>query len=357
MRQRVALYFKFAFFVLAGALLVFAIHMTLFVMNPASKAKEFKEVLISEGATFRSVATELRKDGIISDVNSFIVLGRIKGVTRKIRAGFYSFNTQMRPLEVLDVLKQGKIIEYQVVIPEGYDMDKVAGAVAATGIVTKEEFLKKASDPAFVHSLGIAGNTLEGYLFPATYFFPKGLTLEGMIKQMVTKFRGVFGDELKTRAAEIGMTEYQVVTLASIIEREAFLDSERMLISAVNHNRMKLGIPLQSDPTVIYSLERKGRWKGDLTKEDLRSDDPYNTYRHQGLPPGPIANPGKPSIIAALYPADVDYIYFVSKNDGTHYFSSSLAEHNRAVQKYQVMAKMENITSTQKKEGAWRKKK
>jgi UPF0755 protein len=345
MKIHLNIYLKVIIFLALGAAFVAAAHVSLFVLRPASGEKEYREVLIGEGSSFRSVARELEKEGVVSDSRTFAILGRLMGVDRKIRAGFYSFNTAMKPLEVLDVLQKGRIIEYQVVVPEGFDMVKIADALEAAGVTTKKEFLAKATDENYVRSLDLHGKSLEGYLFPATYFFPKGITLDGIIKQMVSKYHEVMGDDLKARAAELGMTELQVVTLASLIEREANLDSERLLISAVFHNRIKKDIPLQCDPTIIYALQMRGRWTGDLTKQDMRLKDPYNTYVNRGLPPGPIANPGKPSIIAALYPADVDYIYFVSKNDGTHYFSSNLAEHNRAVHKYQVMAKLENTTA------------
>lgn len=344
--SRRSIYFRATVLTVAGVLLAASVHLLLFVMRPASSTKEYREVLIPDGSSFRAVAKELKKDGIVRDATTFVLLGKIKGVTRKIRAGFYSFNTGMKPLEVIDILRKGKIIEYQVVIPEGYDIDKVAQAVEQSGAMSAKEFLARAEDPAFVHSLGIPGDTLEGYLFPATYFIPKGSNLDGILKVMVGKYRSTFNDSLKARATELGMTEHQVVTLASLIERETAVDSERLLVSAVFHNRLKLGMPLQCDPCVIYALERRGRWDGDITKKDLRIKDPYNTYVNKGLPPGPIANPGKPSIIAALYPANVDYIYFVSKNDGTHYFSNNLKSHNQAVEKYQVLAKMQNYTST-----------
>lgn len=345
---------RFTSFIIGGLVLAACIHTTLFIMIPASGTKEYKELLIPEGSSFRAVAVELKKNGLITDKTTFIILGKLKGVTRKIRAGFYSFNTGMKPLDIIEILRRGKIIEYQVVLPEGFDIEKVADAISKSGVVTRDEFVARAKSPDYVQGLGLDGNTLEGYLFPATYFFPKGITVDGMIKQMVSKYHAVFDESLKARAAAIGMTELQVVTMASLIERESAVDSERLLISAVFHNRLKQGIPLQCDPCVIYALQRHGRYFGDLNKENLRFKDPYNTYVYKGLPPGPIGNPGKQSIVAALYPADVDYIYFVSKNDGTHIFSSNLSAHNRAVHQYQVlakiekMAKMENLSSSVK---------
>lgn len=339
--------FRFMFFIAGALLLVVGIHTALFIMNPASSNKVYKELLIPEGSSFRTVAAELKKNGLITDKTTFIILGKLKGVTRKIRTGFYSFHTGMKPLDIIEILRRGKIIEYQVVLPEGFDIEKVADAVSKSGVVTREEFMAKAKNPEYVKGLGLEGNTLEGYLFPATYFFPKGITVDGMIKQMVSKYHAVFNDSLKARAEEIGMTELQVVTMASLIEKESAVDSERLLISAVFHNRLKQGIPLQCDPCVIYALQRHGKYFGDLNKKNLRFKDPYNTYVYKGLPPGPIGNPGKQSIAAALYPADVDYIYFVSKNDGTHFFSNNLSAHNRAVHLYQVLAKMEKMEKMQ----------
>jgi len=348
--------FRFMFFITGALLLVLGIHTALFIMNPASGTKEYKELLIPEGSSFRTVAAELKKNGLVTDMTTFIILGKLKGVTRKIRAGFYSFNTGMKPLDIIEILRRGKIIEYQVVLPEGFDIEKVADAIAKSGVVTRDDFMAKAKNPDYVRGLGLEGSTLEGYLFPATYFFPKGITVDGMIKQMVSKYHAVFNESLRARAAAIGMTELQAVTMASLIEKESAVDSERLLISAVFHNRLKQGIPLQCDPCVIYALQRHGKYFGDLTRENLRFKDPYNTYVYRGLPPGPIGNPGKQSLVAALNPANVDYIYFVSKNDGTHFFSNNLAAHNRAVHEYQVlakeekMAKMENYTtSTQTK--------
>jgi len=348
MRGRGSIYKRLALFLVVVPVVVLSVHTTLFLLSTPSETKEYREVLITEGSSFRTVAEQLSNEGIITHKLTFIAIGRLLGVTKSIRAGFYSLNTGMRPLEVLDYLKKGRIIEYEVVVPEGFTIDKVAGVLDNAGLVKKEDFLAKATDPAYVRSLGLEGDTLEGYLFPATYYLPKGISLDGIIRRMVSKYKEVFGEELKKRAAEIGMTEREVLVVASLVEREAKQDTERPLISAVIHNRLRQGIPLQCDSTIIYYLERKGGWDGDLKKPDLRRKEPYNTYVIKGLPPGPIANPGKPSIMAALYPRDVDYIFFVSRNDGTHFFSSTLAEHNRAVQEFQKSLIMKNVTTVKK---------
>ncbi|HEY3346353.1 MAG TPA: endolytic transglycosylase MltG [Nitrospirota bacterium] len=338
---------KAAVAVVLLAVAALSVHTALFLTRPASSQKEMREILITDGSSFRSVAADLKKNGVITSSESFIILGKLTGVTRKIRSGFYQLDTGMKPMDIIKILKKGRIVEYEVVVPEGWDMEQVAQALQDSGVATKSDFLKKAFNAGYIHSLGLEGNSLEGYLFPATYFLPKGITLDGIIKQMVNRYRQVFNKDLKARAAELGMSELQVLTLASLIEKEARLDSERLLISAVFHNRIKQGIPLQCDPCVIYALQRNNVWHGDLNKKNMRYKDPYNTYVYRGLPPGPIANPGKPSIIAALYPADVEYIYFVSQNDGTHYFSNTLSEHNKAVKRY-LAARMENITSAVK---------
>lgn len=330
-----------AAFLVTGVAVAAAVHVGVFLLRVPSPAREFKEVLIAPGSSYRQVAAQLEEQGIITDRESFVVLGRLMGADKSIRAGFYSLNTAMRPLNVLDALKAGRIIEYQVVLPEGHTIQRAAELMEEAGLVGRHQFLALANDPEYVRGLGLDADTLEGYLFPATYYFPKGISADGIIKRLVSKYREVMNGDLKARAAEIGMTEHEAVTLASLIEREAMLDSERLLISAVFHNRLRRGMLLQCDPTVIYALQRKGKWGGNITRSDLRMKDPYNTYVHPGLPPGPIANPGKPSIISALYPADVDYIFFVSKGDGTHFFSSNLSEHNRAVRQYQIQAAAE----------------
>jgi len=347
MNTRALPLFRIALFVLLGVVMAVIVHFGGFMLRTPSNSREYKEILIQPGSSYRAAATLLEDRGIITNKEYFILLGRLMGVDKSIRAGFYSLNTAMRPMQVLDIIGSGRIIEYQVVFPEGHTILKAAEILDNAGLVNKYDFLKLATDPEYVRNLGLDAGTLEGYLFPATYYFPKGISADGIIRRLVSKYKEVMNDDLKARAAQLGMTEHQVVTLASLIEREAMIDSERQLISAVFHNRLRRRMPLQCDPTVIYALQRKGIWDGNIKRSDLRIKDPYNTYVHPGLPPGPIANPGKPSIIAALYPADVDYIFFVSRGDGTHYFSTNLADHNRAVREYQVLHNpaMNNRTS------------
>lgn len=221
---------------------------------------------------------------------------------------------------------------HPILIPEGLTMVQIAEIFGQQGLVDPHELLRLMKDPAFIASLGIKADTLEGYLYPDTYKFPRGIKPKEVITAMVEHLRQVYGPDLEARAQELKLTQHEVLTLASVIEKESGSNGEREEISAVFHNRLKKHIPLQSDPTVIYGLPS---FDGNIHKKDLSSPSPYNTYRIAGLPPGPIANPGIQSIRATLYPSDSRALYFVSKNDGTHQFSATLEEHNQAVEKYQ----------------------
>lgn len=211
-------------------------------------------------------------------------------------------------------------------------MAQIADLLAQQQITDRVEFLRLTKDAAFIKGLGIAADTLEGYLYPDTYKFPRPSAAKDVVRAMVDQLGQVFNEELRSRAKDLHLTQHEVLTLASVIEKETGAGDERPQISSVFHNRLKKRIPLQSDPTVIYGLTN---FDGNLHKKDLSHPSPYNTYRWTGLPPGPIANPGAHSIRAALYPVPSAYLYFVSKNDGTHQFSATLMEHNKAVEKYQ----------------------
>jgi UPF0755 protein len=263
---------------------------------------------------------------------AFVWLARYQSADRKIHAGEFELNPSMTPADILARLSVGQVVLHPVLVPEGLTMVQVADIFGQQGLVDRQELLRLMKDPAFIASLGIHADTLEGYLYPDTYKFPKGVTPKQVITAMVEHLRQVYGPDLETRAQELKMTQHEVLTLASVIEKESGSNGEREDISAVFHNRLKKHIPLQSDPTVIYGLPN---YDGNIHKKDLLSPSPYNTYRVTGLPPGPIANPGIQSIRATLYPSNSRALYFVSKNDGTHQFSATLAEHNEAVEKYQ----------------------
>lgn len=334
------------FFLLSlGLLLLFfilVIYWLLFV--PPSKTASTKVIFIKKGTHLKKVSEVLQQDGIIKNRHFFVLLTTILGKKTKVKAGEYEFHTQMLPLEVLDALVKGQVKPHLVTIPEGYTLSQIAQLLEDLNLVEKKGFLQKASSPAFINTLGLsqlAGPTLEGYLFPDTYHLFREMDPEEVIQMMVHQFKKVFGPDLANRTSELGISEREVVILASLIEKETPLPEEKPLISAVFQNRLKKKIPLQSDPTVIYGIKN---FSGNLTKEHLLRRTPYNTYLMIGLPPTPICNPGKESLLAAVHPAPVPYLYFVSKNDGSHYFSSDIEEHNRAVWKYQKYPRKNNLT-------------
>lgn len=291
-----------------------------------------KIVYISEGSTFQHVAGLLERERLIKSRSAFVLLGKAQEAERKIHPGEYELNAAMPPADILSKLLAGRVVLHSVTIPEGYTIVQIADVLAQQQITDRAEFVRLARDKAFVKSLGIAADSLEGYLYPDTYRFPRSTAAKEVIKTMVDQLGQIMTAEWQARAKDLHLTLHEVLTLASVIEKETGAGDERPQISSVFHNRLKKKIPLQSDPTVIYGLPN---FDGNLHKKDLSHPSPYNTYRWTGLPPGPIASPGAQSIRAALYPVPSPYLYFVSKNDGTHQFSATLVEHNKAVEKYQ----------------------
>ncbi len=313
------------------ALTVF-IHFYIALFVPPTKEKAWKEVQVTEGMSFKTIAGTLQKEGIIRYRGYFEIIGRLQGISRKVRMGYYGLNTSMSMWDVLEALRKGRIIEYEVVVPEGYNLYQIGWTLSKTPLISDpQQFIKLVKDKNFVHSLGVDADTLEGYLFPDTYYLPKGIKLEDIPKKMVLRYKAVFDDSYRARAQELGLTEQQVITLASIIEKEAKVSSERKFVSAVYHNRLKKGMRLQADPTAVYGTKA---WINKVTAKDLRRKSPYNTYLHKGLPPGPIANPGQGAILAALYPEPVDYLFFVAQGDGSHCFSNDYGTHEKAVGRY-----------------------
>ncbi len=289
-------------------------------------------VVIPPGAPFQQVATLLGREGLIKSRIAFILLGKVHDAERKIHPGEYELSPAMLPIDILGLLVGGRVVLHPVTIPEGYTMLQIADVLAQKQITDRAEFLKLVKDPGFIRTLGISAGTLEGYLFPDTYRFPRPSQAKDVVRAMVDQLGHVFNEAWRARAKDLDLTQHEVLTLASVIEKETGAGDERPQISSVFHNRLKRKIPLQSDPTVIYGLTT---FDGNLHKADLSHPSPYNTYRWTGLPPGPIASPGAQSIRAALYPVPSAYLYFVSKNDGTHQFSATLVEHNKAVEEYQ----------------------
>ena len=317
-------------------MLAFGTHVATFLAAPPGSGRVAGTFEIADREPLSQVAARLEREGLIRNRLYFVAFGRLTGSERALKPGEYALTTAMRPLEILDRFRRGMVILHSFTIPEGYTARQIAQALGEAGAGSPDDFLRLVGDPELIRSLGLDLPTLEGYLFPDTYAFPRRVETEEIVRRMVARFQAVYRREWDARAAELGMTRHQIVTLASIIEKETSAEAERPFISGVFHNRLRLRMPLQSDPTVIYATPA---FDGNLRKVDLRRDSPYNTYRRRGLPPGPIANPGQKALEAALYPVAVDYLYFVSKNDGTHQFSRSLREHNEAVNRFQRRGK------------------
>ena len=311
----------------------FIIDVFVYGSRPADTEAALQPLTIPSGQPFRRTTAALHQAGIITKPLKFKVLARLKGLDKQIKSGEFLLSAAMSPLEVLEVLVSGRVRLYKLTVPEGYNQEQIAALVAATGLAPAELFLKACTDPDLIKSKGITAKDLEGYLFPDTYYFPRPATPETIISAMVEKFWSVFNDEYKNRADQMNLSIHEIVTLASIIEKETGVAIERPLISSVFHNRLKKRMRLESDPTVIYGIEN---FDGNLTRKHLKTHTPYNTYRIKGLPPGPIANPGQEAIEAALYPAQSDYLFFVSRKDRTHHFSTNLSDHNKAVRRYQL---------------------
>jgi conserved hypothetical protein, YceG family len=285
---------------------------------------------IPVGSGPRQTIDLLAKNQVIDDADFFYRWVRYyKRVAGKFKAGELAFRDTMTPEEVLAVLLEGIPITHKITIPEGLRVDEIAQLFQAVGLADATEFEQMARDATFVQQHGLPGDTLEGFLFPETYQFQKHTPLAAILTTMIAQYQKVFTLSLRERAAELGWSELQAITLASIIEKETGVEEEKPIVSAVIRRRLALDMPLQMDPTVIYGVKR---FDGTVTRKDLQTAGPYNTYLNRGLPPGPIANPGLGALDAALNPSKTEYLYFVSKNDGSHTFSRTLAEHNRAVE-------------------------
>ena len=300
--------------------------------RPMSENTQTQIFEVKPGMTLKQVSQELFHQNLIRSANAFQTIAFIQDKEKLIKVGEYYISPSMLPNEILQRITSGKTVLQSVTIPEGYRITEIANLLEGRDLVDKNIFLQQAKNVDLLE--GIATGSLEGYLFPDTYHFGKRTTEIKIINKMVETFkeRALKQDFLK-RAEDLGFSFHEIITLASLIEKETGKDSERKQISSVFHNRLKKNMLLQTDPTVIYAIDV---FDGNIRKRDLKIDSPYNTYLYKGLPPGPIANPGLKSITAALYPADTSNLYFVSKQDGSHKFSATLNEHNLAVQKYQL---------------------
>ncbi len=305
--------------------------LTYYMMTSARGSDQDRIFFVLEGSTFRKVAEELESRKIIRQKGLFLICARLLGHGRNIKAGEYLLSSRMPPLTILHILSRGKIITHQVTIPEGYTRDQIARLLDEMGLLDADAFLAVTADADLVRHYGISSPTLEGYLYPDTYQFSRGLSARSVVDVMVERFFEVISP-YQDRIKASDLTLEQVVILASIVEKETGRAEERPMIADVFLNRLKRNMRLETDPTVIYGMEN---FDGNLKKKDLARPDPYNTYVIRGLPPGAIANPGEEAILAVLEPAETEYLYFVSKNDGSHHFSKTLSEHNRAVRIYQ----------------------
>lgn len=294
---------------------------------------ESTRVTIPPGASFRTVTDSVAAHGLIGSRLWFRVLARARGVDRRIQAGVYDLPAAAGAWQVLTLLKAGRIATERFTAPEGLTLLELGQLVAARLGIPTDSFLAAARDPGRLRAVDTPAATLEGYLLPETYTLPLPVTAEALADAMVAEFRRRWNPAWQARLDSLGMTRHQLITLAAIVEGEARHDEERTTIAGVYHNRLRLGMPLQADPTVQYAIQlATGVRKQRLFFKDLEIDSPYNTYRVSGLPPGPVNSPGIRSIEAALYPADVAYLYFVASGGGYHRFSRTLSEHNRAIQ-------------------------
>jgi len=304
------------------------------VVSPPSPLRDgplLVEIPAQESAI--GIAGRLQDSGAIRSRVGFVALSLVRGSVRSLKAGEYELPRGASTLDVLALLEGGRVRQHPVLHPEGATVAELARALEAARLARAADVVRTATDPAFLKAQGIDGPSAEGYLFPDTYYFVRGMTVEQLLGRMVQRMQSKLTPEIRDRATAKHLTIHELLTLASIVEREAVAREERPLIAAVFWNRLRLGMPLQADPTVQYAVGKERRV---LTRADLQTDHPYNTYLRGGLPPGPIASPGLDVIAATLDPAPVNYLYFVKKDDQRHHFSATVEEHNTAVARYRL---------------------
>ncbi|MGH7278282.1 MAG: endolytic transglycosylase MltG [Candidatus Rokuibacteriota bacterium] len=292
-----------------------------------------RSVEIPAHAGLLGAARQLRRADVVRSQYGFVALALAHGSARSLKAGEYDVPQGATAPRVLALLESGKVRQHAVLHPEGATVAELARALESDRLASAADILRVATDRAFLRSLDIEADSIEGYLFPDTYQFVRGMKPEEILGRMVQRLRTMLPPEIGDRAQARKLTLHELLTLASIIEREAVVAEERRVISAVFWNRLKVGMPLQADPTVQYAV---GKERRALTRADLQTDHPFNTYRRPGLPPGPIASPGLPAIEAALDPASVKYLYFVALDDRRHRFSTTIEQHNAAVARYRL---------------------
>src|SRR5499427_7337358 len=321
--------------VIAGAAAVGVIYLRVNRPYRGFQAPE-QFVEIPQGTGSSLIGERLTAAGVVRDPITFRVALWLSRQGRHLKAGEYRFDRAMTPFEVVDKMARGDVFVVSLTFPEGLTIAEMSKIFESHGLGTSATFVHAAQDGSLIHDLDPAARDLEGYLFPETYNVPRHTDAAKLVRMMVARFEKILTPELKQAVAARNLSVRQAVTLASIVEKETAKPEERPLVAAVYTTRLRIGMPLQCDPTVIYALVKAHRYDGNIHKDDLSFDSPYNTYRYPGLPPGPIASPGRASIEAAVHPADADYLYFVSRNDGSHQFARTLEEHNRNVQKFQI---------------------
>ena len=337
MRRTLLLSLAFLIFLLTVGAVVVVNEFLVFIETPY-RGYAGNEVFIDikTGDSTQAIAQNLADSGVVSDEWTFRLAVWRSGLDRNLQAGEYHF---VDPLSAMDVVKKigtGQIYLRSITFPEGLTIEEMSKIFEIQDFGSADAFVEAAQRVELIAEFDTDALNLEGYLFPETYSLPQDATADDLINAMVTQFREVFHEELRKMAQRKEMSIRDVVILASLIQKETGAANEHGLVAAVYNNRLRIGMPLQCDPTVIYSLQLDGIYDGNLSRADLKYDSPYNTYRYSGLPPGPIAAPGQAVIEAALNPDDVSYLYFVSRNDGSHEFAHTLREHNRNVQRYQV---------------------
>lgn len=292
-----------------------------------------KTIFIPKGTSLTQAANILKEGGVIKSLAKFKILAAITGNSQRVKQGEYEFTVPDHPINILNKIARGKVKTYRITIPEGLRGEEIAKQIESAGLVDHKKFMALMSDPALLKKYGIQSPSLEGYLYPETYTFDKTMSEFSMINSMVARFFVMVTPDIVQKGRKLGMNLHEIVTLASMIEKETGIDDERALISSVFHNRLKKGMRLQCDPTVIYGTKD---FDGNLRKRDLLTYTPYNTYMIKGLPKGPISNPGIASIRAAVEPAQTNHLFFVAKKDKSHVFSKDYRDHVNAVNRFQL---------------------
>lgn len=332
---------KWGIYLIPAVILVIGIVYIGFLFTPIklSGQQEYIYLFIENGMTPRQIANALQQNNIIRNPSHFLIATRLTGLSTSLKAGHYSFSNEKNTWQLLQKLSRGEVTYTRVTIPEGMRATQIASILREELHIDSTMFVSYVFNPELARELEIDARSLEGYLFPDTYYFNQNASELQMIEQMVQQFKTVYTQDFHKQANALDMTMHEIVTLASIIEGEAVIDEERPIISALYHKRLDRGMRLQADPTIQYIIKNGPRR---LLNTDLEIDSPYNTYIYAGLPPGPVNNPGEACIRAALYPADVNYLYMVANGDGSHTFSTNMDSHLKAKARFDRLRRRYN---------------